>query len=114
MSAQAPRRVVAGRGDSDGELGIRGGKRRPRHQTSRDGKQISTIDFAQVELERHPDVGLRIELLSVEARVQDPDDDIGHITERDTSTEDRRIALKPPGPECVAQHGDRRATRPIL
>src|SRR5207245_506751 len=63
---------------------------------------------------RDPDVRLRIELLGVESRCEDADDDVGDVAERDTSTNHRAIVLKPSCPQGVTQDGHERTTRPIF
>ena len=110
----AARRVTTGSSNCHGQLGVRGGASCACREPASDSEKIPRVDAARVELKRHPHVGLRIELFSVEFGRQDSDDDVRHVAQRDTTAKDRRVILEPSRPQRIAQDGDQRAARPVF
>src|SRR2546425_5341574 len=55
-----------------------------------------------------------IELLGVEIRTENADDDVPNAAERDCLAHNPRIAAEPPTPQTVAQDHDKTSVGPIL
>jgi hypothetical protein len=77
-------------------------------------EEIASVNSLGLELKRDPQIRTRIELLGVEIRAQDPDDDVWDTTERDGLTDDSRIAAESSRPEAVAHDGNGASVGPIF
>ena len=74
----------------------------PSGEPASDGEEISRVHPLRVELKWHPDIGLWIELLGLEFGYQNSDDDVRHVAERNTTTNDAGVVLEPARPQRVA------------